>query len=60
VVLNPQKVNALLPRTYILPGETLSVAVEKRSAATSVTLMPATLYGFSVDSYEALLVANQP
>jgi len=60
VVLNPQKVNALLPRTYILPGETLSVAVEKRSAATSVILMPATLYGFSVDSYEALLVANQP
>jgi len=61
VSVNPQKVKALLPRTYILPGETLSIALEKPlSGATSVTLVPATVYGFSVDSYEALLVANQP
>jgi P pilus assembly chaperone PapD len=59
--VNPQKVKAFLPRTYILPGETLSVALENPlPGATSVTLVPATVYGFSVDSYEALLVANLP
>lgn len=59
--LNPQKIKASLPRTYILPGEVLSVEFEKPVAgANSVTFEPATIYGFAVDSYNALLVANAP
>lgn len=61
VRLNPQKVTASLPRTYILPGEVLSVDLKKPvPGSTSVTLEPATVYGFTVDSYDALLVANAP
>lgn len=61
VRLNPQKIKASLPRTYILPGEVLSVDVKKPvPGSTSVTLEPATVYGFAVDSYDALLVANAP
>jgi P pilus assembly chaperone PapD len=57
--LNPQKIGVSLPRTYILPGEVLSVELEKPApGATSITLQPATVYGFSVDSYDALLVAS--
>lgn len=59
--LNPQKIKASLPRTYILPGEVLSVELEKPVVgANSVTFEPATIYGFAVDSYNALLVANAP
>jgi len=61
VRLNPQKISTSLPRTYVLPGEVLSVELKTAApGATSVTLEPATVYGFSVDSYEALLVANAP
>jgi P pilus assembly chaperone PapD len=61
VRLNPQKISTSLPRTYILPGEVLSVELKTAApGATSVTLEPATVYGFSVDSYEALLVVNAP
>lgn len=61
VRLNPKKVKASLPRPYILPGETLSVDLKKPVPGnTSVTLEPATVYGFAVDSYDALLITNAP
>lgn len=61
VRLNPQKVKASLPRTYILPGEALSVDLKKpMPGSRSVTFEPATVYGFTVDSYDALLVSNAP
>ncbi|MFL1388228.1 fimbria/pilus chaperone family protein [Pseudomonas tritici] len=43
---------ALLPRTYVLPGETLHVTAST-SGATRVQLQPATVYGFAVAPYEA-------
>lgn len=61
VRLNPQRVTASLARTYVLPGEVLQVALDKPvPGATSVTLEPATVYGFAVDSYDALLITNAP
>lgn len=52
--LLPGKTSAMLPRTYVLPGETLSVAANS-PGATSVRLQPATVYGFAVAAYEAPL-----
>lgn len=43
---------ALLPRTYVLPGERLSVSTNTASA-TGVQLQPATVYGFAVEPYVA-------
>ncbi|WP_179179757.1 fimbria/pilus chaperone family protein [Pseudomonas sivasensis] len=61
VQLNPQKAKAYLSRTYILPGEVLSAEFSSAHPdATSVTIMPATVYGFTVDNYDALLLANMP
>lgn len=61
VQLNPQKAKAYLSRTYVLPGEVLSTEFSSPSPdATSVTIAPATVYGFTVDNYDALLVANTP
>lgn len=52
--LLPGKQLAILPRSYILPGETLAVATQGAlSAVSSVVLQPATVYGFSVDTYQA-------
>lgn len=50
--LLPGNGSALLPRTYVLPGETLSVAASLAQAST-VQLQPATVYGFAVDPYQA-------
>lgn len=50
--LLPGNGSALLPRTYVLPGETLSVTAST-STATKVQLQPATVYGFAVAPYEA-------
>jgi P pilus assembly chaperone PapD len=50
--LLPGNGSALLPRTYVLPGETLSVAASQAQAST-VQLQPATVYGFAVDPYQA-------
>lgn len=50
--LLPGKGKAMLPRTYVLPGETLSVPATG-GAATSVRFQPATLYGFAVKPHEA-------
>ena len=50
--LLPGTGSALLPRTYVLPGETLSVTASA-AGATRVQLQPATVYGFAVAPYEA-------
>ncbi len=61
VVLSPQKQKVYLPRTYILPGEALSVPMNAASVrATSVSISPATVYGFTVEKYEAQIVAHKP
>ena len=52
LLLLPGNGSALLPRTYVLPGETLSVTTNA-AAATAVRLQPATVYGFAVPHYEA-------
>src|SRR5471032_2593282 len=45
--LNPHKVSVMLGRDYVLPGEALAVEIDAtQPAATSVTLQPATVYGF--------------
>ncbi|WP_238340351.1 fimbria/pilus chaperone family protein [Pseudomonas sp. SWRI92] len=43
-----------LGRTYILPGETLTLSTTS-SLGTHVRLVPATTYGFATDSYDAHL-----
>lgn len=50
--LLPGDTAALLPRTYVLPGETLTVTASA-PGATRVQLQPATVYGFAVAPYEA-------
>ncbi|MEB0044369.1 MULTISPECIES: fimbria/pilus chaperone family protein [unclassified Pseudomonas] len=45
---------ALLPRTYILPGDVLTLRASI-STATAVRLQPATVYGFAVAAYDAPL-----
>ncbi|WP_269137525.1 fimbria/pilus chaperone family protein [Pseudomonas sp. PGPR40] len=52
VQLLPAKVNAMLPKTYVLPGEHISMKVAE-GAATQVRFQPATVYGFAVPHYEA-------
>jgi P pilus assembly chaperone PapD len=56
VRLLPGDKAAMLPRTYVLPGEHLSVPLPAGlPASTSVRIFPATVYGFAVDSFEAPL-----
>ena len=57
LVLNPNNVKAVLERPYVLPGETLKIAVdgEVRGVA-SVTVQPATVYGFTVADFVASVV----
>jgi P pilus assembly chaperone PapD len=55
IVVNPSREVVTLPRTYVLPGETLSMPTKSTTGATSVTISPATVYGFVVDRYEAVL-----
>ncbi len=50
--LLPGQGTAILPRTYVLPGETLSVPASG-GPATQVRLQPATVYGFAVKAYDA-------
>ncbi len=57
--LNPHKISVMLSRGYILPGETLAIETDAtQPAATSVTLQPATLYGFSVARHEAPILVE--
>lgn len=54
--LLPMNASTQLPRTYVLPGEKLSVDLPPAAAkASSVRLFPATVYGFAVDAYDAPL-----
>ncbi len=57
VNLQPQGTAVQLERSYVLPGQTLSFPVTD-TGAEAVRLYPATLYGFSVDSYDAPLTAK--
>ncbi|WP_300630950.1 fimbria/pilus chaperone family protein [Pseudomonas sp.] len=50
--LLPGTGSALLPRTYVLPGETLTVTATT-ATGTTVRLQPATVYGFAVAPYDA-------
>ncbi|AZE53294.1 Beta-fimbriae chaperone protein [Pseudomonas synxantha] len=50
--LLPGTGSALLPRTYVLPGETLTVTAST-ATGTAVRLQPATVYGFAVAPYDA-------
>jgi len=57
--LNPHKVSVMLGRDYVLPGEALAVEIDAtQPAATSVTLQPATVYGFAVARHEAPLLVE--
>jgi len=60
VLLLPQKALATLPRTYILPGEALTLSVEGAlEGVAAVEIQPATVYGFSADNYRALINAGE-
>ena len=57
--LNPHKVSVMLSRGYVLPGETLAIETDAtQPPATSVTLQPATVYGFAVARHEAPILAG--
>jgi P pilus assembly chaperone PapD len=59
VQLLPQKVVATLPRTYVLPGEVLTLSVDGALAGVNaVDIQPATVYGFAADSYRAPINAD--
>lgn len=57
VTLLPIETDVDLGKTYFLPGETITVPATGSGleAVRSVRLAPATVYGFSVDSYDAPL-----
>lgn len=58
VQLLPQDMTVALPKPYILPGEALSVKAKEAIAdSRRVRLYPASAYGFSVDTYDAPLMA---
>lgn len=59
VQLLPTQGVALLPRTYLLPGETLTATVEGRlEGVSAVEIQPATVYGFSTDIFRASVEAS--
>jgi len=59
VQLHPQASLATLPRTYILPGEVLTLASAGSLARVmAVEIHPATVYGFTVDNYRAPVTAD--
>ncbi|TQK13525.1 MULTISPECIES: fimbria/pilus chaperone family protein [unclassified Herbaspirillum] len=56
VALLPSMTEVDMSRTYILPGEKLSGQIKGNAAGTTaVRLSPATVYGFSVDTFDAPL-----
>lgn len=59
VHLLPSRHPAILPRTYILPGEVLSTSIEGAVAKVSgIEIQPATVYGYSATAYEASVVVE--
>nr|WP_283099561.1 fimbria/pilus chaperone family protein [Pseudomonas sp. MWU15-20650] len=60
VQLLPKGGSATLSRTYILPGEVLAAKADGALRdVVEVEIQPATVYGFSVDSYRAPVNANE-
>lgn len=52
--LLPSKTAVALPRTYILPGETLDIKTKAPNASdTDIEISPASLYGYIVGKYPA-------
>lgn len=52
----PSGINIDLGRVYILPGETITPSAKVKTSSTrTVRISPATVYGFSVDQYDAAL-----
>ncbi|MFL9927537.1 fimbria/pilus chaperone family protein [Herbaspirillum lusitanum] len=61
VQLLPAKTEVDISRTYILPGEKLTAAIKGNAAGTTaVRFSPATVYGFSVDNFDAPLSPVKP
>lgn len=59
IQLLPTSATVELPRPYVLPGETVDVALPAAAhGAATVRLVPATVYGFTVASYDATLAAH--
>ncbi|MFF7108199.1 fimbria/pilus chaperone family protein [Pseudomonas sichuanensis] len=58
--LLPSGQAARLPRSYVLPGDTLEIAFDGglQGAPDKVRSYPATVYGFAVDAHEAPLQAG--
>jgi len=57
IELKPSGGMVSLSRTYVLPGETLKVVLGPQAVhSTSVMIVPATIYGFTVESYSAPIV----
>lgn len=54
ISVEPQKVSGSLPRSYLLPGDTISVKLNNKVAdIQKVTITPANLYGYFVKPYES-------
>lgn len=55
IVPLPGSVPAMLPRTWILPGESLQVSLPLSASVRvmDVRIFPATTYGFAVEQYDA-------
>ncbi len=57
VLLAPKNQHVDIARTYVLPGEVLHKKISgSLSGTTGVTFYPATVYGFTVESYHAPVV----
>jgi P pilus assembly chaperone PapD len=58
--LMPGNLDAQLPRSYLLPGDRITMTVPDTAGVTHVRLQPATVYGFAVDAYQAPLQGEAP
>ncbi|WP_171956354.1 fimbria/pilus chaperone family protein [Stenotrophomonas maltophilia] len=57
VKLLPSNATVTLPKTYLLPGETMTAPIPATEVAVEkVVLQPATVYGYAVQNYEAVVV----
>lgn len=55
ISLMPSGAKVNLERTYLLPGQSFVIPVADAGQDTTVVLHPASVYGYSVDAYEASL-----
>lgn len=53
VVMQPSGITGSLDKTWILPGETLSLSLKSASTDKQVKLFPASRYGFDIGGYVA-------